>query len=69
MNDKIKELIEKRDLALTEKYEALIVKQNAEREYYEKSKNFDEIDKQLKQALQEEAEKWHLKLKKPCKTS
>lgn len=56
MSDKIKELRERRDLALTQKYEALIVQQNAEREYYEKSKNFDEIEKQLNQAIEEEAE-------------
>lgn len=56
MNDKIKELRDLRDLALTQKYEALIVKQNAEIDYRNKQKIFNELDKQLKQALQEEAE-------------
>ena len=57
MNDKIKELREIRDLALTEKYKALIVKQNAEIDYRRKTKVFNEMDEKLKQALQEEAEK------------
>ena len=57
MNDKIKELSERRDLALTEKYGALIVKQNAEIDYRRKTEVFHIIDKQLKQALQEEEEK------------
>lgn len=56
MSDKIKELRDLRDLALTQKYEALIVKQNAEIDYRNKQKIFNELDKQLKQALQEEAE-------------
>lgn len=55
MNDKIKELRDLRDLALTQKYEALIVKQNAAADYREKSEIFNKIDEQLKQALQEEA--------------
>lgn len=38
MNDKIKELRDLRDLALTQKYEALIVKQNAEIDYRNKQK-------------------------------
>lgn len=57
MNDKIKELRERRDLALTKKYGALIVKQNAEIDYRRKTEVFHIIDKQLKQALQEEEEK------------
>lgn len=57
MNNKIKELREKRDLALTEKYKALIVKQNAEIDYRRKTEVFNEMDEKLKQALQEEAEK------------
>lgn len=56
MNDKIKELRDLRDLALTQKYEALIVKQNAEIDYRNKQKIFNELDKQLQQAIQEEAE-------------
>ena len=55
MNDKIKELSERRDLALTEKYKALIVKQNAEIDYRRKTEVFNEMDEKLKQALQEEA--------------
>lgn len=54
MNDKIKELRDLRDLALTQKYEALIVKQNAEIDYRNKQKIFNELDKQLQQAIQEE---------------
>lgn len=57
MNDKIKELTERRDLALTQKYEALIVKQNAEIDYRRKTEVFNMMDEKLKQALQEEAEK------------
>lgn len=56
MNDKIKELTERRDLALTQKYEALIVQQNAEIDYRKKTEVFNEMDKKLKQALKEEAE-------------
>lgn len=56
MNDKIKELRDLRELALTQKYEALIVKQNAEIDYRKKTEIFNEMDKKLKQALQEEAE-------------
>lgn len=55
MNDKIKELCEKHNAALIEKYKALFTRQNAETEYREKTKIFNEIDKQLKQAVQEEA--------------
>lgn len=54
MNDKIKELSEKRDLAMDELYKALFVKQNSAADYREKQKIFNELDKQLKQALQEE---------------
>lgn len=56
MSDKIKELRERRDLALTQKYGALIVKQNAEIDYRKKTEVFHKIDEQLKQALREEAE-------------
>lgn len=56
MNDKIKELSERRDLALTEKYRALIVKQNAEIDYRRKTEVFHKIDEQLKQALQERSQ-------------
>lgn len=55
MNDKIKELSEKRNAALIEKYKALFVKNNAAADYREKSEIFNKIDEQLKQALQEEA--------------
>lgn len=55
MNSKIKELSERRDLALTEKYRALIVKQNAEIDYRRKTEVFHIIEAQLKQAVQEEA--------------
>lgn len=56
MNDKIKELSERRDLALTEKYGALIVKQNAEIDYRRKTEVFHKIEAQLKQALQERSQ-------------
>lgn len=56
MSDKIKELSEKRDLAMAEMYKALFVSQNTTVDYLEKSEIFNKIDKQLKQALQEEAE-------------
>ena len=55
MNDKIKQLREIRDLALTEKYKALIVKQNAEIDYRRKTEVFNEMDEKLQEALQEEA--------------
>lgn len=55
MNDKIKELSEKRNAALIEKYKAMFVKQNAAADYREKEKIFNKIDEQLKQALQKEA--------------
>lgn len=55
MSDKIKELSEKRNLAMDEMYKALFVKQNAAADYREKEKIFNKIDEQLKQALQEEA--------------
>lgn len=54
MNDKIKELSEKRNAAMFEKIKAGIAKDNATIEYREKQKIFNELDKQLKQALQEE---------------
>ena len=55
MNDKIKELSEKRDAAMDEMYKALFVKQNATVDYREKLETFNKIDEQLKQALQKEA--------------
>lgn len=55
MNDKIKELSEKRDLAMAEMYKALFVRQNATVDYLEKSEIFNKIDAQFKQAIQEEA--------------
>lgn len=57
MNDEIKELREKRAAANFEKHVALFAKQNAAADYREKLETFNKIDKQLKQALQEEAEK------------
>lgn len=54
MNSKIKELSEKRDTAMVEVYRALFVSQNSTADYREKTKIFNELDKQLKQALQEE---------------
>lgn len=57
MSDKIKELSEKRDIAMIEKYKALFVKQNAEAEYREKTEIFNKIDNQLQQVLQKEAQK------------
>lgn len=56
MNDKIKELSEKRDAALIEKYKALFVKQNSAADYREKLETFNGIDNQLQEALREEAE-------------
>lgn len=55
MSNKIKELSEKRDAALIEKYKALFVKNNAAADYREKLETFNEIDNQLQEALQEEA--------------
>lgn len=55
MNNKIKELTEKRNAAMMEAYTALFVKDNSTIKYRDKQKIFDELDKQLKQALQEEA--------------
>lgn len=57
MNGKIKELSEKHTAAMIEAYAARFVKDNAIQEYRKKAKIFDEIDRQLKQALKEEAEK------------
>lgn len=57
ISDEIKELSEKRDIAMIEKYKALFVKQNAEAEYREKTEVFNKIDKQLQQVLQKEAQK------------
>lgn len=54
MNSKIEELSEKRDAALEEAYVALFIKDNATIKYRNKQKIFNELDKQLKQALQEE---------------
>lgn len=56
MNDKIKELTEKRDAAFSEKYIALFAKQKADAKFREKEKIYNKIEAQLKQALQEEAE-------------
>lgn len=69
MNNKIKELSEKQAVAMVERLKARQAKEAAEAEYREKSNIFNEITAQLKQAVQEEAEKWHPKLKKPHKTS
>lgn len=55
MSDKIKELALKRDAAMDEMYKALFVKQNATVDYREKSNIFNEIDNQLQEALQKEA--------------
>lgn len=55
MNDKIKELREKRDAAMDEKYKAMFVKQNADADYREKLETFNKIDEELKQAVQKEA--------------
>lgn len=55
MSDKIKELSEKRNAAMDEMYKALFVKQNADADYREKLETFNEIDNQLQEALQEEA--------------
>ncbi len=55
-SDKIKELSEKRNAALIEKYKALFVKNNAAADYREKLETFNEIDEQLEQAKKEEAE-------------
>lgn len=57
MNDKIKELREKRIVAMDEKYKAMFVKQNAAADYREKLETFNKIDEQLAKALQEEATK------------
>lgn len=56
MSDKIERLYEKRYAALIEKIEASFVKNNAEQEYLEKVKIFDEIEEQLYKALREESE-------------
>ena len=56
MSDKIKELSEKRDIAMIEKYKALFVKQNATIDYRKKLETFAKIDEQLEQAKKEEAE-------------
>lgn len=55
MSDKIKELSEKRNLAIDEMYKALFAKQNAAADYREKLETFNEIDNQLQEALQKEA--------------
>lgn len=57
MNNKIKELREKRAAANFEKHVALFAKQNADATYREKLEIFNKIDKQLEQALRKEAEK------------
>lgn len=57
MSDKIKELSEKRIVAMDEMYKALFAKQNATADYREKLETFNKIDEELKQAVQEEAEK------------
>lgn len=55
MSDKIKELAHKRLVAMEEKYKAMFVKQNAETDYRKKTEIFNEMDNQLQEALQEEA--------------
>lgn len=55
MSDKIKELSEKRIVAMDEMYKALFAKQNATADYREKLETFNKIDEQLKQAVQKEA--------------
>lgn len=57
MNDKIKELSEKRDAAMIEAYTALFVKDNAIIKYRDKERIFKNLDEQLQKALREEAEK------------
>lgn len=56
MNDKIKELSEKREAAMIEAYAALFASDAAAIKYRDKQKIFNELDKQLQKALQEEAE-------------
>ena len=56
MNNKIKELREKRAAANFEKHVALFAKQNADADYREKLETFNKIDNQLQEALREEAE-------------
>lgn len=55
MNNKIKELREKRAAANFEKHVALFAKQNACADYREKLETFNKIDEQLQKAVQEEA--------------
>ena len=57
MNDKIKELSEKRDAAMMEAYTALFVKDNAIIKYRDKERIFKNLDEQLKQALQDDRSK------------
>lgn len=57
MNNEIKELSEKQAVAMVERLKARQAKEAAEAEYREKSNIFNEITAQLKQAVQEEAEK------------
>ena len=57
MNNKIKELSEKQAVAMVERLKARQAKEAAEAECREKSNIFNEITAQLKQAVQEEAEK------------
>lgn len=47
MSDKIKELSEKRDLAMDELYKALFVKQNSAADYREKLETFNKINEEL----------------------
>jgi conserved domain protein len=56
MNNKIKELREKRAAANFEKHVALFAKQNADADYRKKLETFNKIDEQLQKAVQEEAE-------------
>lgn len=56
MNNKIKELREKRAAANFEKHVALFAKQNAAADYRKKLETFNKIDEQLQKAVQEEAE-------------
>lgn len=55
MNNKIKELREKRAAANFEKHVALFAKQNADADYREKLETLNKIDEQIQKAVQEEA--------------
>lgn len=53
MNNKIKELREKRAAANFEKHVALFAKQNADADYREKLETFNKINEELEQAKEE----------------